>query len=258
MRLDLGPRHAPIGSTSWRLLRTATFERHPVLDLRHFELEQSLHQAFSGAREHNRRSLRRLAHIQYVRANKIVDPEVFTRHLLGERKQRLVFAVEQHVHVTLLVALHRTFDDVVQLRRVFVVYGVALGFADALHDHLLGRLRRDPAEVFGRDLFVEEITGLILRPGLLRRNLELGIGDFVNNRAPMEDLVFTGLTIDGDDRVGFRAEVPLIRGQQRGFERLQQHLERNVPLFRNELQDVDEFFIGCRFSHGSSVLSCRA
>ena len=66
----------------------------------------------------------------------------------------------------------------------------------------------------------------------------------------MEDFVVAGLPVYGHDRVRFAAEVALVRGQERGLERLEQHLEWDVALFGDELQDVDEFFVGCDFCHG--------
>jgi hypothetical protein len=51
----------------------------------------------------------------------------------------------------------------VQLRRVRVVDGVALGLANALHDYLFGRLRGDAAEVTRRHDFVVEVAGLVPR-----------------------------------------------------------------------------------------------
>jgi hypothetical protein len=126
--------------------------------------------------------------------------------------------------------------------------------AYALHDDLLCRLRRDTPEVFRRDFLVEVIADLILRAGFFRSHLELRIADFVGDGTPVEDAVFPGLPVDGHDCVGFAAEVSLVCGQQRRFQRLDQHLERNVAFFRDELQDVDEPFFGC-FSHGSCVLS---
>ena len=131
-----------------------------VLDLRHLELDQALHEAFGRAREHDERPFVRLAHVEHVGADAIVDAEVFARHLFGERQQRFVLVVEQHVHVALFVALDRAHHDVVQLRGIRVVHGVALGFADALHDDLLRGLRGDAAEIFRRDFLIVEVARL--------------------------------------------------------------------------------------------------
>ena len=72
MRLDFGPRHAPIGSTSGTIalhgdLRAAAGfarDRHDldgaVGDLRNLQLEQPLHEPLGRARENDLRSLRRL------------------------------------------------------------------------------------------------------------------------------------------------------------------------------------------------------
>ena len=201
-------------------------------------------------------------HVEHVRANEIVDAIVFAGNLLVERHHRFVAAFERHVHVALFVALHGAGHEIVELADVFVVDRVALGLANALHDDLLGGLRGDAAEIFRRHFFVEEIADLIRRAGLLRGDLELRIGDLFDDGAAMEDAVLAGLPIDDDDRVRLAAEVPLVGREQRRFERFEQHLERDVALVRDEVQDVDEFFFSSGVFYGchvvASVLVCRA
>ena len=52
--------------------------------------------------------------------------------------------------VAVLEALDRAADDLADALVVFAEDVLALGFADFLEDHLLGRLRGDAAEHFGR------------------------------------------------------------------------------------------------------------
>ncbi len=232
-------------------LRTAAgfaCDRHDlddaVRDLRNVHLEQALNEPLGGARENDLRALRRLANVEYVRAHEIVDAERLARNLLVDRHDGFVAAFEHNEHVALLVALHRSGHQVVELARVLIEDGVALGLADALHDDLLGRLRGDASEIFRRDFLIEEVARLIRLAGLSHRDLELGIFDRFGDDAAMEHLVRAGRAVHGDDRVGFAAEVALVRGQERRFERFEQHLERNVPLFCDEVEDVDKFFVG--------------
>ena len=179
----------------------------------------------SAAREkHDQRALVRFADVEHVGADAVVDTIVFARDLLGERQQRLVLVVEQNVHVALFVTLDDAHHDIVQLGRIRVVNGVALGLADALHDDLFRGLRGDAAEIFGRHLFIEEVAGL--RTSNRLRALEissLGSVTSVDDVAAMIDFVFAGLSVDRHDRVRFGAEVSLVGRDQRRFERFEQH-----------------------------------
>ncbi len=178
--------------------------------------------------------------------------------MFGERQHGFVFAVEQHVHIPLFETLHRARDDVVQFSRVFIVDRVALGFTDALNDDLLRRLRGNAAKVFGSHFFVEVVAGLVLRAGFFRGNLELRIGDLFGHDAPVKDFVLAGLPVDGDDGVGFASEMALVSGEQRGFQCLDQHLERNVAFPRDELEDVEKAVFGHLLRHAVSFDPWRA
>jgi hypothetical protein len=62
--------------------------------------------------------------------------------------------------VAVFLALDHTVDDGAGAVLEFLVLAVALGFADLLQDHLLGRLRGDPAHVDGRHLLDEGVADL--------------------------------------------------------------------------------------------------
>ncbi len=81
-------------------------------------------------------------------------------------------------HVAALEALHRTGDQLSELRGVLVVNVVALGLADLLVEHLLGALGRDAPQPFRR----AEEPDLVADPGLVGRHgrgLAVGVADDV-------------------------------------------------------------------------------
>ena len=84
--------------------------------------------------------------------------------LLGARQQRLDLAeVDEHV-----VAVARLLDDaghdLADAVDVLLVHHLPLRLADPLLDHLLGGLRRDAAEVLGRDVLALHLVVGDLRP----------------------------------------------------------------------------------------------
>ncbi len=121
-----------------------------------------------------------------------------------------MLAVEQHVHVALFVTLDDAHYDVVQFGAIRVEDRVALGLANTLHDNLLCSLRSDAAEIFGRHFFVVEIARLVISAGLFLPDLQLRIGDFVDDRAAMVHAILSALTVDRDDRVCIAAVIALV------------------------------------------------
>jgi len=99
----------------------------------------------------------------------------------------------------------------VQALAVFVEDRVAFGFANALDDDLLRRLRGDAAKVFGRHFFIEEVAGFVLRARFFARDFEFGIGHLIGDGAAMVDLVLARVAIDRDDGIRFTAEVSFVR-----------------------------------------------
>ena len=120
-----------------------------VDDLGDLELEEPLHEARVGARHHDLRALGGLADLHDVGLQAAAVVVVLVLHLLGLRQQRFdLTEVEERVAGVGL--LDDAGDDVALASRVLLVLHLALGFADALEDHLLGRLRGDATEVVGR------------------------------------------------------------------------------------------------------------
>src|SRR5271166_5619749 len=94
------------------------------------------------------RSLRRLADLDDVglESRAVVVPLVWD--LLGLGKQCLDLA-EIEKRVAIVALLDDPGHDVALATCVLLVLPVALGFADALEDHLARGLGRDPPEVLG-------------------------------------------------------------------------------------------------------------
>ena len=115
-------------------------------------------------------------------------------HLLGTWEQRLdPPEVDEHV-VAVARLLDDPGDDLALAIDVLLVHDRPLGLADALLDDLLGRLRRDPAEVVRGHVGADDLVGWHLRPV----EIEILVGD-------QRVLALAGLLLDllelGDPRL---------------------------------------------------------
>src|ERR1044072_1161785 len=168
-----GPTQAPTGSTPSACATTAILERYPGS------------RAAGGGRDlldHGLDALRVVVALA-------VD-------LLGLGQQRLDALAQLHERVAGVRLLDDAGDQLAHAVAVLLEHHVALGLADPLQDHLLGRLRGDPAEVVRRDvadldlvlevaqtaridvrrLRDDDLAGLRIHPALERaRGLLLGL-----------------------------------------------------------------------------------
>ena len=168
---------------------------HTVDELRNFELEQAPHETGVRARHDDLRALRGLADLDDVRLHARAVVVAVARNLLGLRQQRLDPAeVEQRVARVGL--LDDAGDDVAFAAGVFLVLHLALGLANALQDHLLGRLRGDAAEVGGRVVPLAGDVAVFVE--LLRDHADLA-----------------GLDVDLDQRLLGGVGHALVRGDER-------------------------------------------
>ena len=92
--------------------------------------------------------------------------------LLGLRQQRLDALAELDERVARVRLLDDPGDHLADAVLVLVEHHVALGLADPLEDHLLGRLRGDAAEVVGGDVALVDLIGVLGQH--LGRDLGLG------------------------------------------------------------------------------------
>ena len=175
-----------------------------VDELRHLELEQPPHEPGVRARHDDLRALGGLADLDDVRLHARAVVVAVARDLLRLRQQRLDPAeVEQRVAGVGL--LDDAGDDVALAAGVLLVLHLALGLADALQDHLLGRLRGDAAEVGGRVVPLADDVALFVE--LLRDHADLA-----------------GLDVDLDERFFGGFGHALVRGDERVRQRLQHDL----------------------------------
>ncbi len=155
-----------------------------VVNFRDFGLEQVLHQFRRGARNHNLRPLRRF-----------LDAHDHDAHALADRRTTPAATApcaacalppcrcrRSHpgpsMRFTVAFTISPTRAD------VFVVDGVALGFADFLENHLLGKLRRNASQdSFGRpsECAVRRPTSAFgsIFARVFQRDLQSGIFDLL-------------------------------------------------------------------------------
>src|SRR5690606_35991838 len=122
-----------------------------VIDLGHFHLEQFRHELRIGARQEDLRAAGLAAHILDIGADAVVRAIAFAADLLVAAQDRLA-AADIDDDVAVFLALDDTVDDAALAVLEFVILAVTLGLADLLKDHLLGRLRGDPAQIDGGHL----------------------------------------------------------------------------------------------------------
>ncbi len=88
-------------------------------------------------------------------------------HLLAARQQRLDALAQLDERVARVGLLHEAGDQLADAVLVLVEHHVALGLADPLEDHLLGRLRGDAPEVVGRDVALLDLVAVLGQPLLV-------------------------------------------------------------------------------------------
>src|SRR5574342_384286 len=187
--IALGGHHGNLGALPG--LARGSLDLHNALgDLGDLGLEESDEESRVGARQEDLRPLGGLLDLLDEGADAIVRVVALPGNLLPLRDHRLGLA-EVHDDVAFLDPVHRAADDLALLVDEVRVDGVALGIPHALQYDLLGRLRRDAAELLGRepdlDLVLELGFGVEL-PRLGERDLELGVRDGLDHLLSGEDL----------------------------------------------------------------------
>ena len=118
--------------------------------------------------------------------------------------------VDEHIARVVLLLDHAA-DNVALAPGILTESELVLGVAQALKNDLLRRGGRDSVEVAGRVVeFADRVT-VVVHLGGKNRHL-------------------AGGPVDQGPRVSVRALGPLIRNQQRGFDRLDKQFERDVLL----------------------------
>ena len=133
---------------------------------------------------------------------------VLEGHLLGLRQQRLHLA-EVQKRVTVVALLDDAGDYVAFPAGVLLVLEVALGFADPLEDHLLGRLCRYPAEVLRGVVPLPDDSALFVQ--------FLAIDPYL-----------AGIGLDGDHGLLCGTGHPLVGGDESVGESVQQDINTDA------------------------------
>ena len=119
------------------------------------------------ARQEDLRAARFAAHVEQIGADAVAGTEGLARDQLVAAHDGLA-AAEIDDHVAVFDALDDAVDDLADAILVFLVLPVALGVAHFLDDDLLGRLRRDAAEIERRQGLGDGVAFLGGRVALAR------------------------------------------------------------------------------------------
>ena len=193
-------------------------------------------------RHDNLRSLGRPPDLENVDLDAVVEPIGLGRDLLGGRKQRLDLA-EVHEHVPLLAPLDGAGQHLAYPLAELFVDPLALGFADPLHNHLLGGLGSIRPKFSGVTSI--SITSPITTSGsCFRASSRListcAVLDRLHNVFLAEDVEPAFGTANAYANVPRRREVLLIRGFERGLYRRKQYLKRYFFLLFDLPQGIQE------------------
>ncbi len=198
-----------------------------VVDFRHLLLEQLDEQCGIGPGQHDLRALGAAIHSLDDAADPIGRRVAFSSRLLLSRQDRFNPADFQD-DVAVLEALDRPGDD---LADALVVLGkniLAFSLTDFLEDDLLGRLRGDAPEYFGRlgklhlvadldavgDLLAVERP--VQLPGFIDADLDRGVGDVLNNLLDGEEVHLAGVGVESGLQI-LAGLVVLARGGRDRF-----------------------------------------
>ena len=127
---------------------------------------------------------------------------------------------------------------------VFLVLALAFGVAHFLHDHLLGGLGSDAAEIDRRQRFgdnVADLRGRIARPRILEADLDLVVVDQFDDMQITRDMGFAGLGIDLDADFVLAAVAGLGRALHRLFHRGEHDGLVDRLVARDRIGDLQEF-----------------
>src|SRR5581483_2271201 len=218
-----------------RIARAGLDLDQALADFRHFDLEQLHHEFRRGARDEQLRPAHFRTHLEQIAAHAVAYANGFARNGLVARDEAFRVAAEIDVEIAALDALDHAGHQLADAILEGIHHLRALGLADALHDHLLGRLRGDAAEFRILDLLLDELADL--RAGALVLGVHLAqleIRRFhlavVGDHFPAaESFVVAALAVDADADIRLLAGIALLGGgRQRGLDRLEDHLARHA------------------------------
>ena len=198
------------------------------------------------ARQEDLRPARLLAHVVDVGAHPVAVAEALARDQFVAAQQRLG-AAEFHHQVAVLGALHHAVDDLADAVLEFLELPLALVFAHALHDHLLGGLRGDAAEIDRRQRIDQMLADLDVRlelPGDVDRDLGFLVLHRLDRLGPARQAHVAGLAVDGGADVLLVAVLGAAGLLDGLLHRLQHFLAVDVLLPRDGVGDQQQFRAG--------------
>ena len=210
-----------------------------VIDLRHFQFEQALDQARMGPADHDLRAAGGVLHLDYIDLDPVTFHQLFAADTLIGREQRLgVLAVGGDADADASVArVHMgddTGEDLVLLGGELLIDQASLRFADALDNHLLGRLGRDAAELLGLHRNRHGVAGLGPLRKLLRSilvDLVSGIGDLFHDQLVHLHVDALLVLVQNDLHVVFVLGMVAAESRQHGLADLVIHIGSGNALF---------------------------
>ena len=234
--------HRDLGAAA-RIAGTGLDLDDAVVDLRHFLLEQLLHEARMGARQEDLRPAQLVPDVVEIGADAILGAEQLARDQVVAAHDRLGPAeIDQHVAV--LDALDLADHDLADPILVLVVLALALGLAHPLDDHLLGALRRDPAEVDRRQRVQDVVADLgrrIAHLRILEPDLPVVVLDRVGDLELAIEPVLAGAAVDLGHDLVLVAIVAARRGLVGLLHGLEHLVDRDALLLRHRLDDAQHF-----------------
>src|SRR5690606_20209158 len=222
-----------------------------VVDFRHLHREELRHELRMGARQEYLRPPLFAAHVIDIGTHAIAILEDLARDQLVAADDGLATA-EVDDHIAVFDALDGAVDDLADAVLVVLVVPVALGLAHRLHDHLLGRLRGDTAEIHRRKLLGDEVADLgvgVAPARLLKRNLARRLSDIFHHLHQALELYLARLRID----VGADVRLLTVARARRLLDRVGHGRKHDLLvdglLTRDRVGDLQKFQSVCTHYH---------
>ena len=199
-----------------------------------------------GARQEDLRAARLLAHVVDIGAHPVAVAKTLARDQLVAAQQRLGAAQLDH-DVAVFGPLDDAVDDLADAVLELLELLLALVFAHALDDHLLGGLRGDAAEIDRRqrvDQVAAELDVRVELAGDVQRDLRLVVLDDLDRLGPARQPHVAGALVDrGADvlLVAVFGAAGLLDGLLHG---LQHFVALDRLLARDGVGDEQEFGSG--------------
>src|SRR5450830_76437 len=216
-------------------------------DFRHFDTEQLDQHFRRGTRQDQLRAAVLGADFLEQGTHAHADTESLAGDDVFAGQQRFGVVTQVNDDVVAGDFLHGAGDDFPQALAIGVDDLCTLGFANLLHNDLLGGLSGDTTEFDGLDLVFDDVANLgawvglcdFARPGLDRRIIKIG---FLDDCPATESLIGTGVAVDFHTQVNFVFKALLGSGRQSNLQRLKNHACRYTLFVGYRLNNQQYFF----------------